>query len=221
MMSPSFGLPMAQIWARSQSALVLTVSPSMAPVFGWQTPEAPPSISCNNSSQRFARSLRCEEGRTGRAAAGPDVDILTPPLVEMFEGTRRMLDKTAVAKFGVASLLVTLAAVYANHFHNSFHFDDAHTIVDNAAIREPRNIPLFFRDATTFSALPSNQSYRPLVSTLLAIDYWLGHGLNPFWFHLSIFALFVALTLLIAFVTYRLIGNLWIALGAAALYGLH
>src|SRR5512143_2133597 len=86
---------------------------------------------------------------------------------------------------GAALLLIALVAAYANHFHNSFHFDDAHTIVNNAAIRQLRNIPLFFRDATTFSSLPSNQSYRPLVSTLLAIDYSLGHGLRPFWFHLS------------------------------------
>jgi len=79
-----------------------------------------------------------------------------------------------------------------------------------------------------FSSLPSNQSYRPLVSTLLAIDYSLGHGLQPFWFHLSIFALFVALALLLAFVVHRLLDraassarNRWIALAAAALYGLH
>src|SRR5438270_4402868 len=132
---------------------------------------------------------------------------------------------------GVVFLLAVLLAAYANHFHNSFHFDDAHTVVNNASIRELRNIPLFFRDATTFSSLPSNQSYRPLVSTLLAIDYSLGHGLQPFWFHLSIFALFVALTLLLAFVLYRLIdpptdgfaavNNLWIALAAAAWYGIH
>jgi len=127
----------------------------------------------------------------------------------------------ALAILGGALLLVTLLAAYSNHFHNSFHFDDAHTIVNNAAIRELRNIPLFFRDATTFSSLPSNQSYRPLVSTLLAIDYSLGHGLRPFWFHLSIFALFIALTLLLVFVIYRLIDNLWIAVGAAAVYGLH
>ena len=89
---------------------------------------------------------------------------------------------------GAALLLAALLAGYTNHFHNSFHFDDAHTIVNNAAIRELRNIPLFFRDATTFSSLPSNQSYRPLVSTLLAIDYSLGPGLRPFWFHRSVFA---------------------------------
>jgi Flp pilus assembly protein TadD len=113
-----------------------------------------------------------------------------------------------------------LLAAYANHFRNSFHFDDAHTIVNNAAIQSVRNIPRFFVDATTFSSLPSNQSYRPLVSTLFAIDYALG-DLRPFWYHLSIFTLFLALVLFIAFVVYQLIDNLWIAFAAAALYGLH
>jgi Flp pilus assembly protein TadD len=129
---------------------------------------------------------------------------------------------------GGALLLIALLAAYANHFQNGFHFDDAHTIVNNAAIRELRNIPLFFRDATTFSSLPSNQSYRPLVSTLLAIAYCFGGGLQPFWFHMLIFALFVALTLLVAYVIYRLLENvaplsrnLWIAGADAAWYGLH
>jgi tetratricopeptide (TPR) repeat protein len=117
-------------------------------------------------------------------------------------------------------LVAILLAAYSNHFQNSFHFDDAHTIVNNAAIQSLKNVPMFFEDARTFSSLPSNQSYRPLVSTLFAIDYRLG-GLNPFWFHFSIFALFLALTLLLAFVIYRLIDNVWIALAAAALYGLH
>jgi tetratricopeptide (TPR) repeat protein len=128
---------------------------------------------------------------------------------------------------GGALLVVGPVAAYANHFHNSFHFDDAHTIVNNASIRELRNIPLFFRDATTFSLLPSNQSYRPLVSTLLAVDYRLG-GLQPFWFHLSIFVLFVALAVLLAFVVHRLLeiagpspANRWVALIAAAWYGVH
>src|SRR6266480_1934305 len=149
----------------------------------------------------------------------------------MPEAGSSVLREKNLARLGGALLLVGLLAAYVNHFHNSFHFDDAHTIENNAAIRELRNIPLFFRDATTFSSLPSNQSYRPLVSTLLAVDYSLGHGLQPFWFHLSIFALFAALTLLLAFVIYRLIdpptdgfaamNNLWIALAAAAWYGLH
>src|SRR5882762_1310400 len=139
----------------------------------------------------------------------------------MSEGIPTVLRNKSPAVLGGALLLIALLAAYTNHFHNSFHFDDAHTIVTNASIRELGNIPLFFRDATTFSSLPSNQSYRPVVSTLLAVAYSLGHGLNPFWFHVSIFALFVALICLLAFVIYRLIDNLWIALGATALYGLH
>jgi hypothetical protein len=102
-------------------------------------------------------------------------------------------------------LLVLIIATYANHFQNTFHRDDGHTIITNTSIRDLGNIPLFFRDGTTFSSLPSNQSYRPLVSTLLAIDYWLAHGLQPFWFHLSIFTLFIALTLLLALVIHHLL----------------
>src|SRR5580704_13548790 len=122
----------------------------------------------------------------------------------------------------VGAIVVGLAvlAAYANHFHNSFHFDYAHTIENNAAIQSLKNIPRFFVDATTFSSLPSNQSYRPLVSALFAIDYKLGR-LNPLWFRLSIFALFLALVLLVAFVINRLINNVWIAFDAAALFGLH
>ena len=145
----------------------------------------------------------------------------------MFGSEAKVIREKSFAGLGSALLLVALLAAYANHFHNSFHFDDAHTVENNASIREVRNIPMFFRDATTFSSLPSNQSYRPLVSTLLAIDYRLG-GLQPFSFHLSIFVLFVALTLLVAFVIHRLLersatssANGWIALAAAAWYGLH
>src|ERR1700682_3099790 len=149
-------------------------------------------------------------------------------MVAMFEGTPAARNSKSLAGLAGALLLAVVLASYANHFQNGFHFDDAHTIENNSAIRELHNIPLFFRDATTFSSLPSNQSYRPLVSTLLAIDYKLAGGLKPFWFHMSIFALFVALTLLLAFVVHRLLDqaasstrNRWIALIAATWYGLH
>jgi tetratricopeptide (TPR) repeat protein len=138
----------------------------------------------------------------------------------MFGGKAKVMRERALAGLGGALLLIAILAAYANHFHNSFHFDDAHTIENNASIRELRNIPQFFRDATTFSSLPSNQSYRPLVSTLFAIDYAIG-GLNSLAYHLSIFALFIALVLLLAFVIKHLIGNPWIAFAATALYGLH
>lgn len=41
--------------------------------------------------------------------------------------------------------LLAFAGAYANHFHNSFHFDDSHTILNNVYIRNFSNIPLFFR----------------------------------------------------------------------------
>src|SRR5262249_3128098 len=135
----------------------------------------------------------------------------------MLERIASALRRESRVVLGVLLLVTVLLAAYWNHFQNSFHFDDAHTIANNAAIQSLRNIPQFFTDATTFSSLPTNQSYRPLVSTLFAIDYWLSAspartgGLDPFWFHLSIFPLCLALTLLLAFVIDRLIGNVWIA----------
>jgi protein O-mannosyl-transferase len=140
----------------------------------------------------------------------------------------KITDKGHAFALGGVVLLALLIAAYANHFQNSFHFDDVHTIENNAAIRELRNIPLFFQNAATFSSLPTNQSYRPLVSTLLAIDYHLAGGLNPFCFHLSVFLLFLALILLLGFVIHRLLDltqtssrNGWLALAAAGWYGLH
>ena len=78
-----------------------------------------------------------------------------------------------------AGVLALVLAAYANHFGNAFHFDDHHSVVDNPALRDIRNIPRFFTDATTFSILPSNQSYRPALQTTLAIDYWIAGGYEP------------------------------------------
>src|SRR5271156_5552331 len=87
----------------------------------------------------------------------------------------------------VGLMLCAVTLAYSNHFHNGFHFDDSHAVVDNAYIRSLRNSALFFTDASTFSVLPENRTYRPLVSLSLAIDYWLGHGLNPLYFQASTF----------------------------------
>ena len=130
-------------------------------------------------------------------------------------------------RFFTCLLLAAVIAAYANHFFNSYHFDDFHTILNNSYIRSLRNIPRFFTDATTFSSLPTNQSYRPLVSASLALDYFWGHG-NLFFFHLSTFLLF----LLQGFVMYKLFviifnlserspANRFVALAAVAWYLLH
>jgi protein O-mannosyl-transferase len=155
-------------------------------------------------------------------------DTLICRLVRALAAKAELTSGKSAASLGCALLLAALLAAYGNHFYNSFHFDDAHTIENNVAIRELRNIPLFFQDATTFSSLPSNQSYRPLVSTLLAVDYQLAGGLRPFWFHLSVFAFFVPLILLLGFVVHRFLEinvassrNGWLAIAAAGWYGLH
>lgn len=133
-------------------------------------------------------------------------------------------------KFLLAALVLLLAicAAYSNHFENPFHFDDSHTIVNNIYIRDLHNIPQFFKDATTFSSLPANQSYRPVVTTTLAIDYWLGKGLNPFWFHLSTFLWFLLQGLLMYFLFKKIMDiarphpwNKWFSLFTVAFYMLH
>ena len=124
--------------------------------------------------------------------------------------------------------LLALVATYSNHFGNAFHFDDSHAIQNNLYIRSLRNIPRFFTDTRTVTALPANQSYRPLVTTTLAIDYWLGNGLRPAAFHATSFALFAlqcaAMLWLFQIVLARARpdrSNRWVALFATAWYAFH
>ncbi len=132
----------------------------------------------------------------------------------------------------LAAILLAVTAVYANHFHNSFHFDDSHAVVDNPYIRSLRNVPRFFGDATTFSVLPANRTYRPFVSASLALDYALGKGYNKFWFHLSTFLVFL-LQLIAMYAVFDTIlckvrpqtesmnSNMYVSMLAVAWYGLH
>jgi tetratricopeptide (TPR) repeat protein len=134
----------------------------------------------------------------------------------------------------VAALLLPLAVAlaYSNHFQNGFHFDDFHTVNNNSYIRSLHNAKLFFTDPSTFSVLPANRTYRPLVTLSLAFDYWLGSGLKPFYFHLDAF-LWYLVQLALMWALFRHIlrfastepwtdwGTDWAALFAVALYGLH
>ncbi len=137
------------------------------------------------------------------------------------------LDKKTFAP--LCAVLVIVCLAYANHFGNAFHFDDSHTITDNPYIRDLSNIPRFFTDADTFSALPTNRGWRPLVSTSLAVDYWLANGLdNVAWFHASTFFWYLIQLCLIYALLRKVLDralpdprNLWVATFATALYGLH
>jgi len=132
----------------------------------------------------------------------------------------------ALCALGVCALLV---AAYSNHFHNGFHFDDTHAIVDNPALRDVRNVPSYFVDATTFSVLPLNQTYRPVLQTTLAIDYWLAGGYEPTTFQAQTFAWFVLQLALMYGLFLTIAGrvsdnpaaNRTVALVATSIYGLH
>ncbi len=131
-------------------------------------------------------------------------------------------------KLYLVLVIVVTCIAYSNHFYNAFHFDDSHTIENNLYIRSLKNIPLFFKDATTFSTLPSNRAYRPVVTTSLAIDYWLGNGYNLFYFHLLtfIFYLIQGVLMLLFFVkildiAYKHPWNYYIALIGVSWYLLH
>lgn len=88
---------------------------------------------------------------------------------------------------GMTMVLVLTLLVYSNHFNNPFFFDDSHTIVTNGAITQISNWSSFFKDATTFSSLPANRAYRPMMTLMNAIDFNIGGGLNAKYFHIHIF----------------------------------
>ena len=125
------------------------------------------------------------------------------------------------------ALVLVMLLVYWNHFDNPFQFDDHHTIVNNSAITDIGNVPRFFVDATTTSALPLNQEYRPVVTSLNAFDYWLAGRLDVRVFHWHIFTEFILILLLIFLMASRLFRlasgepHPYLALLAAAFFGLH
>jgi len=121
-----------------------------------------------------------------------------------------------------------LIAAYSNHFNNGFHFDDYHTIINNLYIQDIHNIPAFFIDPKMFSSDPTHWGLRSLVTTTLAIDYWLGGSLDPFWFQMSTFVWHILLCVVLFFL-YRSIlkksfSSSWpayLAIAATVWYGLH
>ena len=136
-------------------------------------------------------------------------------------GKRHVLTAAVVA-------LALFAAAYSNSLNNAFNFDDSHVVEQNLFIRDLANVPRFFTDARTFSSLPQNATYRPILSVTLALDYWVAGGLTPRQYHVSQLVFFALLGALIAVFYARLYRRssddapvAWIALFAATLYCLH
>ena len=132
--------------------------------------------------------------------------------------------------FGVACVLALamVLGAYSNSLDNAFHFDDTYVVEGNVFIRSLTNIPRFFRDASTYSSNPPNDTYRPLVSTTLALDYWLGGGLQPRQFRLTQLTLLVLLGVAVFLLGLAVMNragehrwNRWAALVAATFYAVH
>jgi len=126
------------------------------------------------------------------------------------------------------TLFVILLVSYSNHFYNTFHFDDSHTIENNPYIKNINNCLKFFYTPQMFSTLPSHWGLRPIVSVSLAVDYWMAGGLNPFYFHLSTFIWFILIGVLLYFVYRKLLQQAvtsewtdYLALLLAGWYSLH
>jgi Tfp pilus assembly protein PilF len=124
-------------------------------------------------------------------------------------------------------LVVALTFVYWNHFDNGFHFDDKHTIVDNRYVTDITKLPLFFKDAKTASSLPTNQAYRPMITSLNAIDFWLAGELDPRVYHWHIYLEFLLLLSLMYLLMTRVFAaasgdpHPFLALFACALFAFH
>ncbi len=134
------------------------------------------------------------------------------------------------------SIVISVLLAYQNLYDNNFHFDDSHTIQDNPYIRDISNLPKFFTlGSQTFSSLPANQVYRPIVTSTLAIDYWLSKhfsdshsGYDVHYYHYSMMITYILLLVLVfAFIlkifnkTYKHHWNIYFAFFATAFFGLH
>lgn len=119
----------------------------------------------------------------------------------MLNSAKRSDVRFLAAVLAVAALFFF---AYSNHFQNGFHFDDGTTITNNAYVGSTANIPLFFRDAGTFSTAPYNQIYRPLLSSIFAIiiSLW---GYSPAAFQGVGFAAFTAVGILLFLVLLKIL----------------
>ncbi len=135
-------------------------------------------LECVSDSESLAGRLRYLEAAASAVSAGSH---------RRFHRRRNPLPLREAIRLrwlASAELAVLLLIPYSNHFYNSFHFTTTR-IQSRPIARSVRSqiFRCFSAMPRPSSALPSNQSYRPLVSTMLAFDYWLGNGLWPFWFH--------------------------------------
>ena len=118
------------------------------------------------------------------------------------------------------ALFLVVGLVFSNSLDSSFHYDDAHSIVDNPHIRSLRNVGEFFFDSATFSNEPSMAMYRPLLQSTYAINYALG-GYGAYGYHLFNVVLHALCACAVYAVLRVVSGSAVVGLAGGALFGLH
>ena len=95
--------------------------------------------------------------------------------------------------------------VYYNALNNDFVFDDESVVQNNQSILTLANIPKFFTAEEGFHKV-IGRYYRPVVSSLYAVDYAIW-GMNPFGFHLTNVIIHVFASLLLLMVLMKLFSD--------------
>ena len=89
-----------------------------------------------------------------------------------------------VRKIAEASLLLAVVVcAYGNSLQGSFQYDDFHSIVRNAALRDLGNLAEFFVDPTLFSGDAGKAMYRPVLLASYAFNHAL-HGYEVAGYHI-------------------------------------
>ena len=93
-------------------------------------------------------------------------------------------------------LAFVVGGIYAGSLDGSFHYDDEHSIVRNAAVRDLANLGAFLADPAMFSADPDKAMYRPLLLATYAANYAV-HGYDVRGWHLVNICLHLTAVLLL------------------------
>ena len=131
-----------------------------------------------------------------------------------------MITLPAGSRTAAMAICVVVLAAYYNSFGNSFHYDDTHSLVDNPHVRSLSNVPRFFHDPGTFSAMPEARMYRPVLLVTYALNYAMD-GYELFGYHLVNLLLHLANAWLVWLVASAVSGRRGGALAAALIFAIH
>jgi len=116
---------------------------------------------------------------------------------------------TARSKHLLPALLICISlGAYANTLLNGFVYDDLFQVLQNEWIKDVRALPaIFLNSAWAFNEnTPPINYYRPVMHLVYMLDYSLV-GLEPWFFHLTNVLIHTSNTLLVFFITARLLNT--------------